>query len=202
MRYWIFLLLSFCLFAQQPVPTGTTTFYDGETPIGTITMVNGIATFTTSTLTVGTHTITAVYSGDSNYNGSTSSALMQVVTPPIPVFIISQTGVVNTPFSYQIATTNTPLSYSAVGLPPGLSVNSSTGLISGTPTSTGSSNITLNATNSGGTGVAILMLNITSPVVVQPPVITLQPTNVSVQSGDPATVFLSAIGATSFQWQS
>jgi hypothetical protein len=52
-------------------PTGTVTFYDGQTPLGTaeLTVVNGQvqATFTTSALGLGSHTILAIYSGDSTY---------------------------------------------------------------------------------------------------------------------------------------
>jgi hypothetical protein len=42
------------------------------------------------------------------------------------------------------------LTYSAAGLPAGLSVNSSTGLISGTPTATGTSTVTATATDTTG----------------------------------------------------
>ena len=59
--------------------TGTVTFHDGATSIGTGTISSGIATFTTSTLAGGPHSITAQYGGDTNYNGSTSSALTQTV---------------------------------------------------------------------------------------------------------------------------
>ncbi len=47
------------------------------------------------------------------------------------------------------------LTYSAGGLPAGLSINSATGLISGTPTAAGTSNVTVTATDStGATGSA------------------------------------------------
>jgi hypothetical protein len=59
--------------------TGTVTFKDGATTLGTGTLAGNSATFSTSALSVATHSITAVYAGDSNYNGSTSSALSQVV---------------------------------------------------------------------------------------------------------------------------
>jgi hypothetical protein len=39
------------------------------------------ATFSTSTLSVGTHSITAVYGGATDFSGSTSPALSQVVNP-------------------------------------------------------------------------------------------------------------------------
>ena len=58
-------------------------FLDGTTTIGTGTLnSSGAATFSTSTttpLTVGTHSITAVYAGDTNFTTSTSSVLSQVV---------------------------------------------------------------------------------------------------------------------------
>ena len=69
-------------------------------------------------------------------------------------------GTVGSAFSYQIAATNSPTSYAATGLPAGLSVSTTTGLISGTPTAAGTSTVTLSATNSGGTGSATLTLTI------------------------------------------
>jgi hypothetical protein len=73
-------------------PTGTVTFNDGTTALGTGTLstVSGaqVATFATSTLTVGTHSITAVYGGDSKNAGSTSSVLSQVIAAP-PTFTMT-----------------------------------------------------------------------------------------------------------------
>jgi Bacterial Ig-like domain (group 3) len=60
--------------------TGTVTFVDGTTTLGTAPLSNGIAAFTTSSLSGGTHNITAAYSGDATYGGSTSAALTQVVS--------------------------------------------------------------------------------------------------------------------------
>ncbi|MGA9061103.1 MAG: choice-of-anchor D domain-containing protein, partial [Terracidiphilus sp.] len=74
----------------------------------------------------------------------------------------SAAGTVNSGFSYQITATNTPTSYGATGLPPGLTVNTGTGLVSGTPTTAGTSIVTLSATNGGGTGSATLTLTISA----------------------------------------
>jgi hypothetical protein len=61
-------------------PTGTVTFYDGGTAIGSaVTLSNGSASVATSALTTGTHTITAVYSGDGNFNTHTSANFSQVI---------------------------------------------------------------------------------------------------------------------------
>jgi hypothetical protein len=64
-------------------PTGTVTFKDGGTTLGTGTVgVGGVATFATSTLSSGSHTITAVYGGDTNFAGSTSAPLVEQVGAP------------------------------------------------------------------------------------------------------------------------
>ncbi len=55
-------------------PTGTVAFFSGSTLLGGGTVSNDAATFTTTALPVGTSTITATYSGDSNYAASTSAA--------------------------------------------------------------------------------------------------------------------------------
>jgi hypothetical protein len=59
--------------------SGTITFNDGATMLGSAAVSGNGASLTTSGLAVGTHSITAVYSGDSNFTGSTSNALSQVV---------------------------------------------------------------------------------------------------------------------------
>jgi hypothetical protein len=64
-------------------PTGTVTFYDGSTILGIATLVHvhgfDQATFSTSALSIAMHSITAIYSGDSNYLPSTSAALSQTI---------------------------------------------------------------------------------------------------------------------------
>ncbi|HEY2519398.1 MAG TPA: discoidin domain-containing protein [Streptosporangiaceae bacterium] len=68
----------------------------------------------------------------------------------------SQSSTAGTAASLQIHASDSgsgqTLSYSATGLPAGLSINSSTGLISGTPTAAGTSNVTVTARD--GTGAA------------------------------------------------
>jgi hypothetical protein len=62
-------------------PTGTVTFYDGSFFLGTATITNGSAQFTDPGFQIGTQSITATYSGDANFSGSTSATLSQVVNP-------------------------------------------------------------------------------------------------------------------------
>jgi subtilisin family serine protease len=67
--------LTFLAVITPGVATGTVLFFDGSTQIsGPVPVNNGSATFTTASLPVGTHSITARYNGDANFNGSTSAA--------------------------------------------------------------------------------------------------------------------------------
>jgi hypothetical protein len=66
----------------------------------------------------------------------------------------AQTSTVGTPVSLQIHATDSAsgqtLTYAATGLPAGLSINSATGLISGTPTTVGTSSVTVTVTDTTG----------------------------------------------------
>ena len=106
--------------------------------------------------------------GASNASGTGNATLTLTVavTAPAITSATSANGTVGTAFSYQITASNSPTSFSATGLPAGLSVSTTTGLISGTPTAAGTSTVTLGATNAGGTGNATLTLTIAGPAPV------------------------------------
>ena len=64
------------------MPSGTMTFKDGSTVLGTGTLnASGQAAFSTNKLSAATATrsVTAVYGGNTNFTGSTSGALLQVI---------------------------------------------------------------------------------------------------------------------------
>jgi hypothetical protein len=58
------------------------TIKSGGTALGTVPLTGDTASLSTSTLKAGNHNITAVYSGDGTYKGSTSPLLTQVVNKP------------------------------------------------------------------------------------------------------------------------
>jgi Bacterial Ig-like domain (group 3) len=74
------------------VVTGTVFFYDGVTALGNAPVNQGIAQFAASNLTAGSHSLTATYSGDANYNSVTSSITNYIVAEPIVSVILNGAG--------------------------------------------------------------------------------------------------------------
>ncbi|MGA7832904.1 MAG: Ig-like domain repeat protein [Terracidiphilus sp.] len=76
--------VTFSAGVSAPGATGTITFMNGNTALGSGGVnAAGQASFTTSSLTAGSYNITAVYSGDSNFTGSSSpSAVSLLVSGP------------------------------------------------------------------------------------------------------------------------
>jgi hypothetical protein len=56
------------------------TFYENGSMIGTAFTIGSVASYTTSTLPAGSDSLTAVYAGDANFAGSTSSPFTQTVS--------------------------------------------------------------------------------------------------------------------------
>ncbi|WP_263417206.1 Ig-like domain-containing protein [Terriglobus albidus] len=60
-------------------PSGTVGFYEGTSLLGTGTLINGTTSVTTTFSSTGVHTITALYTGDANFNTVTSAAFNETV---------------------------------------------------------------------------------------------------------------------------
>lgn len=75
---------------------------------------------------------------------------------------LTASGTVGQAFNYQITATNSPTSYGASPLPGGLSVNATSGAITGTPTAAGQTTTVISATNGSGTGQANLVITVGS----------------------------------------
>lgn len=64
-------------------PTGNVKFFDGSTLLGTSALTSGVATLSTTFTATGTHSITAVYQGDTNFvAGVTSNTVGESVVTP------------------------------------------------------------------------------------------------------------------------
>jgi hypothetical protein len=97
-----------------------------------------------------------------NSAGGGSNAPSAITSPLSAVAFVGQ------PFSFTVTAANTPLGFTASGLPPGLSFNTTNGAIAGIPTLAGNFEVTLTASNHVGTGASVLniaVLNTGSSIV-------------------------------------
>jgi len=104
---------------------------------------------------------TSLYPTNSFVNGVSNA-------PAVVTSALSAVAFLGQPFSFNVTGANTPLGYTASGLPPGLNFNVTNGAIAGVPTFAGNYQVTLTASNLVGVGasiVAISVLNTGSSVV-------------------------------------
>ncbi|MBA3708416.1 MAG: putative Ig domain-containing protein [Planctomycetes bacterium] len=165
---------------------GTATATVGQTFSYTITASNSPTSFGATGLPAGLtiNTATGVISGTptasgtatvtisaTNAAGTGSKTLTLTVNaaPPVAPVVSSAgtaTATVGQTFSYTITASNSPTSFGATGLPAGLTINTATGVISGTPTASGTATVTISATNAAGTGSKTLTLTVNAAVPV------------------------------------
>jgi YVTN family beta-propeller protein len=147
-------------------PTGLVTFFDGTTSLGSATLGSNLqASRPVATLTAGTHSLTAQYAGDVNFLGSTSSVWAQTVnsaptvnTTSLPVAMVGTAY--SAPLQASGGTTPYTWSIASGSLPPGLNLNSATGVISGTPTTVGTSSFTVSLKDASGVTATSAQLSI------------------------------------------
>jgi PKD repeat protein len=112
------------------------------------------------------------------------------VAAPIIVSPITAPATAGTPFvTYVIAATGLPTTFTATGLPPGLTLNPLTGAINGTPTASGTFVVALAATNSTGTGLSTLTITVAAAAVA--PIIT-SPATAPATAGAPFVTYVIA----------
>jgi len=102
----------------------------------------------------------SIANNDSNENPYTFDIQGNGISAPVITSSLTASGNQGSPFTYTITATNSPTSYNATGLPAGLTIDTVTGIISGTPTVTGSFNITITATNGIGSDNQTLVLTL------------------------------------------
>ena len=154
-----------------------TTRLSGSSPVGTVGLQDfvgfGTANAYEGVAAPAPSTTTAIFRvGAGATDTGNNSADFAAATPnprnsgagpavtPVITSATTATGTVGTPFTYQITASNIPTSFAATSLPTGLVINTATGAITGTPTVAGTTSVTISATNTGGTGSAVLSITI------------------------------------------
>ncbi|SEG50521.1 Putative Ig domain-containing protein [Halpernia humi] len=102
-------------------------------------------------------------SGDNFTNTLSGTQYFSVSKRSAPVInsLLTATAYQTVAFTYNITATNSPTSFTATGLPTGLTVDTTTGIISGaTSAAVGDYNVTITATNSRGTDSKILVITV------------------------------------------
>jgi hypothetical protein len=141
---------------------------NSDLPISFTSSDPSVATVVGNTVTLigaGTTTMTARQSGNSNWNEATAvnRNLQVTFVNKLPVIVTPSAlnGIVGTFSSISITANGaTPLTFSAINLPLNLTINTSSGLIRGTPTTSGSGTATITASNAYGTSSASLQWTI------------------------------------------
>lgn len=194
---------------SEVVTPGVTSYNISGLPAGlTANTTSGAITGTPTT--AGTYTI-SLSANNATGTGPVSTHTLTIGNRPAITSVATAAGTVGSGFSYSIAASFTPTSYAATGLPGGLSVNAATGLISGTPNTSGTFAVGLTATNSFGTGnTTTLTITIAAAPVVggggggalgSAPSVTSQPADQSVTEGGTATFTVVAAGTAPFTYQ-
>jgi hypothetical protein len=101
----------------------------------------------------------------SNTAGTVTQPLLLSIVPPLPVITSSATSsaIVGAAYSYQVTATQTPTKFMATGLPSGLSINTTTGLITGRALLAGTRAITISVLSQGGSGLQNHTLSVATP---------------------------------------
>jgi large repetitive protein len=171
-------------FVAGPATAGTTTYtYDVLGRVTSATYANGT-------------TLSYTYDAAGNRTQLVTNGALAITTANVP------TPVLNTPYSATVVVAGgtAPYTFSASGLPAGLGLNASTGVISGTPTASGGYTIVITVTDarlitaSATYTGTIATLPVISPLTISTPILN-HPYSASISaSGGTAPLALAATG--------
>lgn len=180
-------------------PTGSVDFFDGTTDLGTVALdPTGVASLTTTALGVDSHSLTAQYSGDGNFEGS-SAALTQTVNTAVTTAAVGSSA---NPSVFGSPVTLSATVTSSAGTPTGslTFLDGTTSLGSVTLDVTGSAALTTSALSVGGHSITVQysgddnFSSTTSPPLVQS--VGTEPTTTTVQASDNPITFGQSVTLT------
>ena len=151
-------------FSYAVVATNTPTSYSATPlPAGlTFSTTTGVLSGTPTAQATTSVTIKA--SNASGYDAETLTVTIAAkVTAPVVNSPVNAVGSVGAPFAYQVTAANAPTSFAATPLPAGLTFDTGTGWVTGTPLTAASTTISLTASNDGGTSAARTLTLLISP---------------------------------------
>lgn len=165
-------------YSQTLVATGTAPITwavtSGALPSGLLlNATTGVISGTPTTAGTPSFTVSATNAAGARLRTFSIAITTATIAPSITTGLTLFTASVGVPYSQGLAATGTsPISWSVVSglLPDGLTLNASTGAISGTPSTVQIANVGIRATNSAGTDTKIFTLTVLQATL--PPTIT------------------------------
>jgi len=161
----------------RPQPTGTITLVEGGTSLGSASLSGGSASIPVSGLATGSHVVTAMYSGDANFNVNSSAATtVQVLAAPAVALSAApasltlssgSTGTVTLTAAANSSFTGS-VTFAVSGAPNGMSVQINPATVTLTPNQSAVSTLVVSTVApksamliwpfAGGTGIALMGL--------------------------------------------
>ena len=100
------------------------------------------------------------------YGSTVTATIPMTIAAAAITSAVNAPGVIGVPFGYQITADNTPTAYLASSLPPGLHYDVGSGVISGSPTKTGTFSVNVQAKNLYGTASTNITLTISGGAII------------------------------------
>ncbi len=177
--------------SNNPTSFGATPLPPGLSLNSTTGVISGVPSAVTALGVPASIGLTATNADGASNRKELALTIAPAPATPLITSAASATGRVGVALTYQITATETPTSFVAIDLPPGLSANPVSGAISGTPTGSGPFTASLAAANASGLGASAPLNFAIAPALTAPAI-----TSAATALGQVGTAFSYQIVAT------